>query len=321
MLPDTFVPPIPYACDGEITRVVGMMDATESLTFDTTMTPERPRDLGPCGNTSTTASWARQEIIEYLVPGTGPVAVRFDTRFSETTPGFNTLVQVRTDCHRIPVGTFPPTCFDDSGGEPRASGAVTVTGGDTLYFVVTGYSDPPPAAGQFEEGVVRIDLRPSVNTAPTIDDGGVVFVGRPLVGGRANDAALVDVVARDAEGTLTGYTISLTTVRGRVDLNGDGEISDDDVIVLNFDALLGTGPYLGRGEVTPFDDGWQIAAFCRTAGCTEIGIRVIDQGYAVSGEFRASVGEGTEVGRDLACDRTNVCLTGLACIAGICGVP
>lgn len=323
LAPDAYrPPPPPYTCDADVTHVDGALGVTASVTFDTTMTGERPRDLGACGNYASTAMWARQEIVEYRVPGSGMVTVAFDTRFAETTFGFNTLVQVRSACRDIPSGTFPPTCFDDSAaGDARASGAVTANGGDTLYFVVTGYSDPPAAAMQLDEGVVRFDVTPSANTPPELDDAIVIIVDRPPVSGQDNDPAIVEVVARDTEGPLLGFTLGLTTPRGRVDFNGDGVGDADDVLVFGFDEVLGAGPYTARTEITPLDDGWRIAAYCRTVTCTQAEISVFDRGYVRSAPRTVSVAEGMVVGRDIACDRTNLCDDGLLCAAGFCARP
>lgn len=309
--PDAGPPPPPYACDGEITMLDGVLGETASLTFDISMTPERPRDLGGCGNTSTTATWSGQEIIEYHVPGTGTVGVTFDTRLSGTAANFNTLVQLRTECPSIPTTRFPPTCFDDSGSDPRSSGGFTAMGGDTVYLVVTAFSDPPAIDMEIDEGPLAIEITPTANTPPTLESASALLY---------DDAALFEATATDAEGPILGYALALFTAAGQVDFDGDGMREAEDVLIFPFDSVVGTAPYVGRGEITPMADGYQIATFCRAAGCTGAGIAVFDASYAMSASLRVPVNEATFVGTGDACDAANRCTAGLECTAGLCTV-
>lgn len=121
-----------------------MLGEAVSVFLDTSMTRSRPRDLGlACGNVEAELRWAPQEVIELHVPGEGPVAIEFDTARDGTPFEFNTVVQVRRECERVPTGIFPPSCFDDISDTPgaeeyRSAGEIAAMGGDVLYFYVTG---------------------------------------------------------------------------------------------------------------------------------------------------------------------------------------
>lgn len=309
-------PPVPYTCEGDMEHVVGVMDETASLTFDTTMTAERPRDLGACGNFDTTAVWAPQEVIEYVVPGTGRISLSIDTRFPETPVDFNTLVQLRTGgCEVIPTQVFPPTCLDDASTiDARAAGAIMVDGGSTVYLVVTAFSDPPAAASQVDEGVVRIDIRPHANTPPTIDEAAVVLAGTDDV----DATTLVDLTVSDPDGPPGVYGIGFFTAAGRYDLTQDGVRDGNDILVFGLDRVTGSGPYAAEHEITPADDRYRIAEFCRSVDCTQAALVVLDRDGALSPEVMVPIEEAVIVGRDMPCDRTHVCIRGLTCIAGIC---
>jgi hypothetical protein len=213
---DAGPPPPPYTCEGTPTRVTGVLGATESVTFDTTMTTTRPRDLGlRCGNASAEVRWARQEVVEYVVPGSGPVAIEFSSVNSVTSPTFNTVIQVRRSCSEVPDQAFPPTCIDDTTRtEVRASGAYQAMGGETLYFIITGYSDPEPVTGEVDEGPIQVDFTPRSNTPPTITSASAAISG---------PAMAFSATANDAEGPIFGFALQLFTAAGQIDLEGDGD--------------------------------------------------------------------------------------------------
>lgn len=302
-------PPPPLACDGELMVLNGVLGETATLTFDTSMTAERPRDLGlGCGNAETTAAWANQEVIEYHVPGTGPVGVSFDTAVTGTAANFNTLVQVRETCGDVPLA-YPPTCFDDDGDEARASGGFFATGGDIVYLIVTAYSDPEAVSGEVDEGPLTIELTATADTPPTVDDGSVFLLG---------DAMLVDVTARDAEGPPFAYALSLFTAAGQLDFNGDGVREPSDSLIFRFDDVTGTSPYLAIHDITPMDDGYTLAAYCRTNMCTQAGIVVFDESWAASEVFMVPVMSSMTVGIGATCDRHHPCGTGSTCTGDVC---
>ena len=308
---DAGPPPPPYTCEGEPTVLEGVLGATETVEFDTRMTDERPRDLGlACGNTEAAIRWARQEVIEYLVPGSGPVSVEFSAVNTGTDPNFDTLIQVRRDCSSVPTLAFPPTCFDNATmSEVRSAGAFQAMGGDTLYFIVTGHSSPEPVTGNVDEGTIQVTLTPRANTPPTI------ISASSILNGAAN---IISAQANDAEGPIFGFALKLYTAAGQIDFDGDGDGDDQDVLIFQFETVTGSGPYDGNSVITPEMDGYRLADYCRAVGCTEAGIAVFDRQYAVSTFLRTPITDGIVVGVGETCDLTRICGSGLECFAGTC---
>ncbi len=313
--PDAGPPPVPYTCEAEHTVIDGVLGETESVTFDTTMTPERPRDLGlACGNTDGEGvRWARQEVVEYHVPGTGPVAVEFSAINAATAMNFNTVIQVRTACEVVPTQAFPPTCIDDATRtDPRSSGAFQANGGDTLYFIITGYSDPEPVAMQVDEGVIQVDFTPRVNTPPTITSAYAIVNGVAMVLGAE---------ATDAEGPIFGFALKLYTAAGQIDFDNDGDADDDDILPFGWESVTGTGPYTATSTITPMEDGYRLAEFCAQVGCTDAAIAVFDRQYSPSEFLRFPIMPATQVGLGDACNAlTEVCTPGLNCTGGTCTI-
>lgn len=309
---DAGPPPPPYTCEGTPTRVTGVLGATESVTFDTTMTTTRPRDLGlRCGNASAEVRWARQEVVEYVVPGSGPVAIEFSSVNSVTSPTFNTVIQVRRSCSEVPDQAFPPTCIDDTTRtEVRASGAYQAMGGETLYFIITGYSDPEPVTGEVDEGPIQVDFTPRSNTPPTITSASAAISG---------PAMAFSATANDAEGPIFGFALQLFTAAGQIDLEGDGDADSQDVIVFAWETVSGTGPYEGTSVITPEADGYRLADYCTAVGCTEVGISVFDRQYSSSAFLRVPITAGELGGVGDPCDGVSlVCTRGLTCALGFC---
>jgi hypothetical protein len=229
-----------------------------------------------------------------------------------TDPNFDTLVQVRRDCSSVPTQAFPPTCFDDSTmTEVRSRGAFQAMGGDTLYIIVTGHSDPEPVTGNVDEGAIQVTLTPRANTPPTI------VSASSILSGAAN---IISASATDAEGPVFGFALKLYTAAGQIDFDGDMDGDDDDVLIFQFESVTGTGPYDGTSTITPDMDGYRLADYCRAVGCTDAGIAVFDQQYAVSTFLRVPITDGVIVGVGETCDLTRLCASGLECFLGTCRI-
>ncbi len=304
-------PPGPDSCDMDHLHVLdGVPNGTVGIDFDTALTETRPRDLGlGCGNPSADIRWAPQEVVAFHVPGTGMQAISFSTANSMTALNFNTLIQVRTgSCREIPTADF--TCFDDvSATNLASSGGVTVMGGSTVYFVVTGYSDPPATQMAVDRGTVHVDFAVAPNTAPVVTGGAVVLAD-------VNTIVTVDIT--DAESAPLGYALRVFIGAQVVDLNGDGAGDANDSIFLGFESVDRTPPtYVGHSFIDGMNE-YTFAAYCRRAGCTQFGITVLDGGFLSSAEMRLPVTDAPPVGLGGVCDLTHICAPGLSCSAGHC---
>lgn len=319
-LPDLFVetdggPPDGgpvYGCD-VATTIDGVMGETAEVTFDTSMTEERPRDLGnACGNTGTLARWAPQEVIEYRVPGSGPVSVTIDTDHPETDGDFDTLIQVRDECSTVPGASFALTCFNAplaSGGGGRAGGGVIANGGDTLFIVVTGFSDPPRDSGVVDEGTVRVTITPGAATAPVLES---AWIG-------LTEDFLYQVEGTDADGDVIGVLFNFYDADGLLDIYGDGTaLAEQDYFRVPFGAETGT-PFTQDGAVLSTDVN--LAGYLLSVEATEADVRVYDAAGSVSDPVRIPIVEATFVGLGEACELAMPCRPELACVDGFCEAP
>ena len=301
----TFVDPCATSALHVISDAV--IGTPSTLMLDTTMTETRPRDLGlACGNPGA-RRWAAQEIIEYRVPGTGPVGVTVSTENMGTDASFNTVVQIRDACDAIPTQTFPPTCFDDVAADNfQTTGGTQAMGGETLYFVITGHADPLPVTETVDNGRVRVEIEAVANTAPTLTSARAIYVG---------NNTRIDAAGLDAEGNISGITLGLNATGGRVDFNGDGVGTAADVFFFPFNSSSGTAPnWEGVATLMGTATGG-IAAFCRQAGvdCDFAFITAYDSAYAVTAQLQVPIGEATIVGLGAACGPEAVCGAGLVC--------
>ncbi len=311
--PDAYL--APDSCDPDhIHPLEGVAGGMVSIDFDTTMTTTRPRDLGEaCGNTAADIRWAPQEVVAFHVPGTGMQGVQFSTDNAMTTLGFNTLVQVRQgSCRTVPTTSFPPSCFDDiSTSNLASSGGITVMGGSMLYFIVTGYSDPPAGEMAVDRGHVHVTFTVSPNSAPVLMSGYSVF---------SNGDTLVQAVATDAEGPIAGFSLAFYNAMGQIDINGDGTANDQDVLTLNFDSVDRAAPmYTGHSSISG-TTMYQLATYCHQAAvaCTQIGLRVFDAQFAVSNLLMVPAADASVVGVGATCDTLHLCADGLMCTSGSC---
>ena len=281
-------------------RVVGTIGTASRVMLDTTMTETRPRDLGlECGNVEA-RQWARQEVIEYVVPGTGPVGVRVSTANTGTPVRFNTIVQIRRDCEAVPTELF--TCFDDvSGMDPRTEGGFQAMGGDTVFLYVTGYSEPDAIAMQDDEGEVEVTIEAGVNTAPTLAAARYLEAGSDVV---------ITASGTDPESNVRGLSLFFYNAAGRINLAGapNGiEIAADDAAGL---MAWSTRSLLPSADLPLVD-------FCARAdiACTGVGIVAFDEFFATSAERRIDIDQATLVGLGDTCNTENVCGSGLVCSA------
>lgn len=306
--PDAAIPDAPIVhpvddradpCDAPM-RVTGAMGTPSRVTFDTTMTETRPRDLGlACGNV-TARQWAQQEVIEYVVPGTGPVGVRISTANMGTNMRFNTVVQIRRECRAVPTELF--TCFDDvSGTDPRTEAGFTAMGGDTVFIYVTGYSEPEAVSMQVDEGAVEVTIEAGPNTAPTLAAARYLEAGGDVV---------LSASGTDAESNVAGLSVFFYNDAGRINLagapNGIELPAADAGGVMDWSTTIRIA-----GADIPLVD------FCARTdiACTGVGVVAFDDYYAASAERRISIDGATIVGLGDTCNTENVCGAGLVCNA------
>lgn len=286
-------------CDAPM-RVMGAMGTPSTVMFDTTMTETRPRDLGlACGN-ATARIWAQQEVIEYVVPGTGPVGVRVSTVNMGTEMRFNTIIQIRRDCSAVP--TEPFTCFDNaSGTDPRTEAGFSAMGGDTVFIYVTGYSEPEAVSMQVDEGRVQVTLEAGANTAPTL------ATARWRTSGVD---AIISGAGTDAEGNVAGLSVFLYNSAGRINLGGA-----PNGIELRTPEAAGMMDWTASSRVIGAD--LPLVEFCQRTdiACTGAGIVAFDEYFAVSAERRVMFETAETVGIGDTCDMDHVCATGLVCNA------
>lgn len=292
----------PFACEQPM-RVDGVLDQAVSVMLDTTMTETRPRDLGGnCGNTASELRWAPQEVLEFHVPGTGLVGVTFDTAFPETDATFNTVVQIRETCERVPASNFPPRCFDDIGPmQYQSQGGFEAMGGDVVYIIVTGFSRPPAGQGTVDTGRVRIDFTVRANTAPTITSGSVIL---------AQDDTIITVSGSDAEMGAAGVVMAFYIGDTQLDIYGDGVADENDVFSVPFE-MLPTGTDFVDAQATVFGAQVNLTGYLRGVGATTVRARVYDQAWAVSDTLDIMIQEGQIIGLGEQCDILGV----------VCGAP
>ena len=300
------------SCDPAHLHVLMGTMGTVGIDLDTSMSTTRPRDLGPaCGNPASDIRWANQEVIEFHVPGTGMQGVSFSTNNSMTAFNFNTVLEIRQgDCRTAPGATIPPSCFDDiSQTNLQSAGGATVMGGSTLYVFVTGYTNPPPAEMAVDHGTVHVDFTVNPNTAPTITTGSAVF-------SRAD--TLIDATGTDQEGPIAGYLLAFYNAAGQIDLTGDGMITPADQLLIGFDTVDRAAPmYTGHSHINGMTQ-YALATYCHGAAhCTQFGLRLFDQQYAVSNELRVPIENAAIVGIGAACDIRHLCGAGTTC-SGTC---
>lgn len=302
--------PVIDPCDAPI-RVTGSLDEVVEVTLDTTMVDARPRDLGlACGNV-TAQRWARQQVIEFTVPGTGPLALYMSTVNSGTSDHFHTLLQARTSCSSPPTDTERPTCFDSAGeDELRAAGGLMVRGGETLFIYVTGYSEPPAIEMSEEEGPVRVTFELSENTAPTITSGRFILT--------STNRIIFQAMGTDAERAPASMVFGLYGSSGGYDFDGSGSLS---YFRLDFDEVSGELPnFVGTASIPSGTLPSQVCSD-RRYGCTQAEIAVFDHASLFSRSIRVPMERGVLVAEGATCDDSHFCSLEFVCDAAshVCG--
>lgn len=324
MLPDAGVPDAgpasidagrTYTCDEGVMSVDGVLDDVVSVTLDTSAIELAPRDLGPdCGNASAEVRWAPQAVVELHVPGTGPVAVAFDTINEVTLSGIAVVVQARTECTTVPASELPSVCFGpvEPGGEWRTRGAVAANGGDTLYFIVTGYSqarDLQP--GLLDAGPIRIDFRVSANQPPTLTSAEIVYVGEDV---------RIDAQGMDPDGNADSLAVNFFIGNQLLDLYGTGaptELNSLFVIPMTNPAPTGT-TWTGGNTVPsdPMDGRTQLGEYLVARGADMAQVVAVDALNGTSAPIMVPIVSAAVVGYGEACSNTARCDAGYACGTG-----
>jgi len=303
-----------YTCSGEIEQVTGVLDDTVNVTVDTSMVTETPRDLGlGCGNDEAELRWAPQAVIEFTTPGDpgSTYAVEFTTNAVGTQIDFNTVVQVRDTCEEPPSPPFPPRCFDDvAAGEYRSTGAVTVPGGAVLYFLVTGFSEPPAEQGTVDEGVAEIAFTVRGGEPPEVTDGYLRL---------ANDDVRLQLTGTDPDANVRGVAMNFYGPDGELlDIYGDGAATEDgDIFVVRFDEPPATG-FDWTGGAWVRTDEVNLGPYLRTVEASAVQFRVFDAAWGVSDPLMVPIEEATLVGLGESCGDEEFCRPELQCMGGMC---
>jgi hypothetical protein len=327
-----------FSCDAPIT-VAARLNEEVRVELDTSMATTRPRDLGYfCGNTDPEVPWVRQVVVAVELPGTDSVALHFDATADGTPESFDTVIQARSDCSQPPPledRNYPRmTCFDDTvapdgSRERRSQGVVQGRGGDKVFLLVTGYGGLDDDE-VIDEGPVELVLRAEPNLAPTLDAATVFVVG---------DDAVVRIAGDDPDANLRGAVLNFRVDGVILDIYNRGEsdptqsafaFDRDDERTLRYlaqdgppEIFFGPIPESGRGAM------WVVRGESALNlglgrflddlfGVEEVGIRVYDDAFLVTGEVRAPVVRGAPVvdrGGDCAmapCDRQ------FDCVANVC---
>ncbi|MCB9595407.1 MAG: hypothetical protein H6719_21990 [Sandaracinaceae bacterium] len=302
----------PLAC-ATMTPLMGVLDDTVSVTFDTSMTETRPRDLGlGCGNDEAELRWAPQEVIEFTVPGDpgSTYAVEFTSNLPGTDTSFNTVLQARDTCETVPTGAFPPRCFDDvAATEFRTTGAVTVPGGTVLYVFVTGYSEPPPEQMTVDRGTVEVGFTVRRGDPPTLSDGFLRL---------ANDDVRIQGTGTDPNADVRGLALNFYGPDGLLDIYGDGQATlDGDIFIVRFDDPPATG-MSWSGGVWVRGTASNLGRYLRAVGATQVQLRAWDAAFGLSEGIMRPIEEATLVGLGETCNDEIFCRQEMVCSSGAC---
>lgn len=294
---------VSYSC--EMTVPLSGELGTVALNVNTADAVTLPRDLGlACGNAEA-ARWAKQVVVEYTVPGSGPVTLNASLVNEGTPSNFDTVLQVRTgSCETVP-GRFPPSCFDDATrGELRSAGVLTAQGGETVYFFVTGYAETE-APDAITEGMARLEVTAEAGTPPTLESVMAFALDRD---------GYFEVSGMDAGGDAAGVAVVLRNAMGEiVDLDGDGRGTAADRAVQLFDeSAEGMTTFRAGSRVLNID--------LRGRAATQAEIAVFDAAFAVSDPMTVDIVDGTTAGEGEACDPSmrEFCRSPMSCVEGVC---
>ncbi len=304
-------------CDAPMTVMGTMGDVT--VTGDTTDGPDGPLDPGmSCANTAA-MRWSPQYVVAYQVPGTGTTAVSFTLVNSGTPDTFDTVVQVRTDCNTIPTVNPAATCFDETGMDHRSSGAVTAMGGDTIFFVVTGYApDSMTDPSATDRGPFTMTISAAPASAPVLTDAAAYVID--------NSGVHLDITGTDADGDLDHVAIRFLDASGMpVDVYQGMGPTGVDFVQAGFDQDP-SGMMSFTGTVTIGDFGFgptsPLGMVAKAAGATQASIMLVDSANAVSDMMMVPLMDATAAGLGATCDTTHICAPPLTCNSGgTCEAP
>lgn len=314
----------PYVCERTMT-LQGELDSTVDISFDTTMVDTAPQDLGfGCGNPDAEARWAPQVVVAYEVPGTEPVSVEFTTINSDTTANMVVFVQARlNDCNAILSGRFPPYCWGPASTsmmdpEWRSTGQLQATGGDTIFFFVTGFSEVQGMRPELiDRGMVRFEVTARLNAPPTMDRALVVL---------DNNDVRVEAEGSDANANARGVLLNFYNRDGdMLDIYGDGQATlENSVFQVRFDDPVSTGfDWTGGSWLrsTPDDMQTQLGEYLTNVGAAAALVRAYDAPNGLSDGIMVDIAEATIVGFGEACDATTLCRPEMVCdeMTSTCG--
>ena len=316
-----------YVADGECSTplwscgtplVAESREGMVSVSSDTSAGAPGPLDLGAtCGPPiADAATRPAQVVVSYVVPGTGSRVVSFTTANDATPTNFDTLIQVRRDCMAVPT-VREGSCFDD-GVPPstpplptpdfRTVGSLVAMGGETLFFVVTGFGMVPPMSmTNVNEGPFQLDISVSDPTVPTLTAASL----RSVIDGVATMVEL-SVTGADAGADVQGAWVTLLDGTGAaIDRNMDGMVDRlDDVSV----GLGVNGMATFDTTATDFVLGDAITA----TSATRARVRLYDLAGSESTALTVDIVSARRVGYGEVCDDMNVCATSLVCTTGTC---
>jgi len=245
------------------------------------------------------------EVLALTVPGTGPKGIVFSLAIDGTSEDFDTIVEARVgSCE----SSTEPMCYDDIESffnyDVRSQGLIMADGGQTINFIVTGYSEAD--VGAWAAAIEVADATP-----PTFTGGEVLRVA----GARYD--FLID--GGDADGDAIGIRYTFLDESGAaigVDYDDDGS-PDQSEFDWYFDQDL-SGETSFNGALVRDEDSTLVAG---TITATQVEIAVLDRFGLTSSSMTLPVRDVTEVGLDQPCGTDAVCVDGLECASGTCALP
>lgn len=249
---------------------------------------------------------APREVIEITLPGpaTELTGLRFSLQQAGTPENFDTIVEVREACDDETTAV----CFDDAG-EPRSAGTFAAAGGSTRFLVVTGYNPPTDAANLlFGPWEMVLEVVPNQH-APVLTAASALTIG---------DDVRVIATGTDDEGDVEAVAVTFLDAAGAVvGIDTDFDTSTPAEMEL-FAALRGIAPGTAFEGYATFAEIATLPAWANVASAR---VRVIDSFLLESNELTVTETAGTLVGLGDACDATNVCDLGYACVSALCAIP
>lgn len=303
MLPDSTTPDAPPAMCADA-RVVELTMGEQQVMGDTTGAAAT-RTLGEgCG-----ADPAGQALLALEIPGSGNVGVSFSLVNDGTDVEFDTVVEVRpAGCDDVSESL----CFDDASLlDVRSEGSFIATGGDTIYLVVTGYTEPEYEAAF--EGPWAMDIVVTPNpTAPELTGGTAL---------RVDDTRLdLSLDGTDANGDVAGFVLTFLDDSGAaigVDTDGDPETPDETELAFDFaEDLAGMTTFTGTGRIGGLDDFEQLAA------ATQVRVYLYDAFDLEGASMTFDLVDVTESGLEGPCvEGESICADAFVCEDDACVIP